>query len=304
MGIDVQRVDTVAVVRLTGGRANAMSGALLRELETTFADLARTGAPQAANERSGSQTRRSAVTTMRSNTDHAGRSRVGAIAAPSEGSCLRMPQGQEHAQRAVHARRVAVPAEPVEGILHVAGVRSIERDEQVTHHPAGHPPARVVQVLRGDVRRETARSAVRSTLAAGPDSRSSTAPTNRRAAIIPTSTSSPLGVSPGPRPNQWITASSTRPAANDSTALVRARSVASAGQSHPSPVRARVRARCARSRFRRAVEVVAARGREGGLEDHRIAGSRRSPSRPCGSRGRGRAGATPGHREASVDRRR
>jgi len=44
VGVDVQRADTVAVVRLTGGRANAMSAALLRELETTFADLARTDA--------------------------------------------------------------------------------------------------------------------------------------------------------------------------------------------------------------------------------------------------------------------
>jgi enoyl-CoA hydratase len=44
MGIELKRIDSVAVVRLGGGRANAMSSALLKELEATFADLARSDA--------------------------------------------------------------------------------------------------------------------------------------------------------------------------------------------------------------------------------------------------------------------
>src|SRR6476646_10175330 len=44
MGIAVTHHDAVALVRLSGSRANAMSAALLKELETTFAELARSDA--------------------------------------------------------------------------------------------------------------------------------------------------------------------------------------------------------------------------------------------------------------------
>jgi enoyl-CoA hydratase len=42
--LEVHRVDGVALVRLKGGRANAMSVPLLKELETTFSELSRTDA--------------------------------------------------------------------------------------------------------------------------------------------------------------------------------------------------------------------------------------------------------------------
>ena len=39
MGVEVQQADSVAVVRLKGGRANAMSVTLLKELESAFTDV-------------------------------------------------------------------------------------------------------------------------------------------------------------------------------------------------------------------------------------------------------------------------
>jgi enoyl-CoA hydratase len=41
MSVEIQREGAVAVVRLKGGRANAMSAGLLTDIERTFADLAR-----------------------------------------------------------------------------------------------------------------------------------------------------------------------------------------------------------------------------------------------------------------------